>query len=171
MHPELCEPEPKSNGAQREKPRGSQRYRPGHAAIISASLSVLALVAGAGVTTPARIARTPAYIEVHSGIPLAWLVSKEPHPQLTRLGSMATRRFLPLSALASVSILFVMFFVPQMIGIWLLSRAWVNPRNCMKCGYDLTGLPSAVCPECGSRFHPSDPPDRSIEGGQGSPLE
>ena len=34
------------------------------------------------------------------------------------------------------------------ITVWY----WGNPDACHKCGYDLTGNTSGVCPECGARI-------------------
>jgi predicted Zn-ribbon and HTH transcriptional regulator len=31
------------------------------------------------------------------------------------------------------------------------------PSHCQRCGYDLTGNMSGVCPECGLAVSPSDP--------------
>lgn len=33
--------------------------------------------------------------------------------------------------------------------LWWLDRRIIQPGHCRKCGYDLTGNVSGVCPECG----------------------
>ena len=40
--------------------------------------------------------------------------------------------------------------VPTLL-LWLPSRRRRTPGHCQKCGYDLTGNVSGVCPECGRR--------------------
>lgn len=42
-------------------------------------------------------------------------------------------------------------------AIWLLTRPR-RPGGCRKCGYDLTGNVSGVCPECGTLIHSPAPP-------------
>ena len=36
-----------------------------------------------------------------------------------------------------------------------------SPRFCRRCGYELRGLPTPRCPECGRAFDPANPPARS----------
>ncbi|NLE59112.1 MAG: hypothetical protein GX616_12180 [Planctomycetes bacterium] len=43
---------------------------------------------------------------------------------------------------------FLLVTVPTAI-LWLRSRGRIPPGNCRKCGYNLTGNVSGVCPECG----------------------
>ena len=35
-------------------------------------------------------------------------------------------------------------------------REFIQPGQCPRCGYDLTGLPGNICPECGSPFSDQD---------------
>jgi hypothetical protein len=35
-------------------------------------------------------------------------------------------------------------------------REFIQPGQCPRCGYDLTGLPGHICPECGSPFSDQD---------------
>lgn len=35
--------------------------------------------------------------------------------------------------------------------LWWLDRRRIPPGHCLKCGYDLTGNVSGVCPECGEK--------------------
>lgn len=37
-------------------------------------------------------------------------------------------------------------------ALWLLRRDQHVPGHCRRCGYNLTGLTEARCPECGTRF-------------------
>jgi O-antigen/teichoic acid export membrane protein len=39
----------------------------------------------------------------------------------------------------------------------------VSAGTCEKCGYDMTGAPDPICPECGS-VHPTPPPDNAVLG-------
>lgn len=66
------------------------------------------------------------------------------------------------SALYIQSIMYGMIILPGTIAAaWLASRkprlSWIRrARNqCVKCGYDLTGNISGVCPECGATVHTS----------------
>ena len=36
--------------------------------------------------------------------------------------------------------------------LWYRGRRRFTPPNCTKCGYDLTGNESGVCPECGTEI-------------------
>ncbi len=49
-----------------------------------------------------------------------------------------------------------------MAVLWWLDRRRVRPGHCGRCGYDLTGNISGVCPECGAavRGRPADIPQR-----------
>jgi len=58
---------------------------------------------------------------------------------------------------------FVAIFVPLAPAILVLAVAsallWrrdrrIRPGHCLKCGYDLTGNVSGVCPECGTAINP-----------------
>jgi len=44
---------------------------------------------------------------------------------------------------------FVIVAVPTACLWWLEYRRRIPPGHCQKCGYDLTGNVSGVCPECG----------------------
>ena len=56
------------------------------------------------------------------------------------------------------------FFVPYWLlllltaiptaWLWHRDRGWKRPGCCLRCGYDLTGNTSGVCPECGDKVHP-----------------
>lgn len=48
-------------------------------------------------------------------------------------------------------------------GRWVIARltrglAWPGGGTCHKCGYDITGIDSARCPECGTKLLPRSPP-------------
>jgi predicted amidophosphoribosyltransferase len=34
--------------------------------------------------------------------------------------------------------------------LWFADRRRIPPGHCQKCGYDLTGNVSGICPECGT---------------------
>lgn len=36
------------------------------------------------------------------------------------------------------------------LGVWLIGRRYRDPAKCPDCGYDIRGLTSGTCPECGS---------------------
>lgn len=57
-------------------------------------------------------------------------------------------------AIHSVVIPGWMFAVPPLacIGVMRVLRR-PGKGTCVKCGYDLSGLPGGVCPECGTPFH------------------
>ena len=38
--------------------------------------------------------------------------------------------------------------------LWHRDRRRIRPGCCLRCGYDLTGNTSGVCPECGDKVHP-----------------
>ncbi len=48
---------------------------------------------------------------------------------------------------------FLLFAVPTMylwwMYLWWADRRCIPPGHCRKCGYNLTGNVSGVCPECG----------------------
>lgn len=54
------------------------------------------------------------------------------------------------TALIPLWIAFVLFFVPSLLA-WRRSRK-PPPSFCQKCGYNLTGNVSGVCPECGTEI-------------------
>ncbi|MBI4581439.1 MAG: hypothetical protein HY718_17180 [Planctomycetes bacterium] len=37
------------------------------------------------------------------------------------------------------------------IFLWWVDRRRIQPGHCRKCGYNLTGNVSGVCPECGTK--------------------
>jgi hypothetical protein len=43
----------------------------------------------------------------------------------------------------------LLIFVPSLVLLWLERRRVFPRHRCQKCGYDLTGNVSGVCPECG----------------------
>lgn len=48
-------------------------------------------------------------------------------------------------------------------GRWVIARltrglAWHGGGTCPKCGYDITGIESSRCPECGTKLLPRSPP-------------
>ena len=43
---------------------------------------------------------------------------------------------------------FLLFAMPT-VFLWWLDRRRIPPGHCQKCGYNLTGNVSGVCPECG----------------------
>jgi hypothetical protein len=54
-----------------------------------------------------------------------------------------------------VTFVFVPLFPPAIvlvaISAWLWSQSRTHPGQCCRCGYDLTGNTTGVCPECGVR--------------------
>ena len=64
-----------------------------------------------------------------------------------------------LTLVASSATLFYQWFLLRVRGQLLLSleRAAREKRlpMCLRCGYNLEGLPGDVCPECGTRIHGS----------------
>ncbi len=43
----------------------------------------------------------------------------------------------------------LIFLIPS-VTLWWLDRRRTPPGQCPRCGYDLTGNVSGVCPECGT---------------------
>ncbi len=41
--------------------------------------------------------------------------------------------------------------------LWWRDRWRIPPGHCRKCGYNLTGNVSGICPECGKRVTPQQP--------------
>ncbi len=64
----------------------------------------------------------------------------------------------------------VLFAGPTAL-LWWRDRRRIPPGHCQKCGYNLTGNVSGVCPECGTPTPPdpahqsTDPPARWKRGG------
>lgn len=73
--------------------------------------------------------------------PLVAQQSRGPNPIRKAVGSQT---FFPLW------IPFVLIAVPTAF-LWYGDR-YIPPGHCQKCGYDLTGNTSGVCPECGERI-------------------
>ena len=46
---------------------------------------------------------------------------------------------------------FLVFAIPT-IWLWWIDRRRIPPGHCRKCGYNLTGNMSGVCPECGEQI-------------------
>ena len=46
--------------------------------------------------------------------------------------------------------LWCLLLLAPTVWLWWRDRRRVSPDHCQKCGYDLTGNVSGVCPECGS---------------------
>jgi hypothetical protein len=45
-------------------------------------------------------------------------------------------------------------FIAILTGyIWWLDRRHIPPGHCLKCGYNLTGNVSGICPECGQHLN------------------
>ena len=61
-----------------------------------------------------------------------------PNPHLGRRWAVALPLWIP----------FLLVTVPTAI-LWWRDRRRISPGHCQKCGYDLTGNVSGVCPECG----------------------
>ncbi len=87
---------------------------------------------------------------------LVWLGRASGHPPLTvNQGAGLVVLCLPIA-----------WIIPYLAGFWLFSP-WVRVRSrralrrrgapiCIRCAYDMTGIDSAVCPECG-RDHITPP--------------
>jgi len=45
---------------------------------------------------------------------------------------------------------FLLFAIPT-VYLWWIDRRRIPPGHCQKCGYNLTGNVSGVCPECGEK--------------------
>lgn len=45
--------------------------------------------------------------------------------------------------------------VEALLGVWRFARR--RPGHCISCGYDLTGIPAGLCPECGAAVAPVKP--------------
>lgn len=56
-------------------------------------------------------------------------------------------------------------------GLWLVERYRFPFSHCQRCGYDLTGNVSGVCPECGSRCARRTAPRPSKSRGPPAPVE
>jgi len=44
-----------------------------------------------------------------------------------------------------------LFLIAAGVIAWTFRRRYSTPIPCSKCGYDLTGNTTGVCPECGSK--------------------
>ena len=51
-----------------------------------------------------------------------------------------------------LEILFFAVFIPSVILLFRDFRRVYPPSRCPKCGYNLTGNVSGICPECGERI-------------------
>ncbi len=76
-----------------------------------------------------------------------------------------------LLALIMSSALILVLAVPYTMLLWLFSRMcdglfvrlrrFLEPTECARCGYDLTGNVSGVCPECGATVTPAKVTDET----------
>lgn len=60
-----------------------------------------------------------------------------------------------------LDLLGIAFVLLSVLSAWLNVRRWRRPQRstaCSSCGYDLTGLPAPVCPECGTPMNSASHP-------------
>ncbi len=78
---------------------------------------------------------------------LAWTLSASAY------GNLPLRFGLGLAGYATPLVIFGLL-------TWWCERRRIPPGHCRKCGYDLTGNVSGVCPECGERIPADGAADR-----------
>ena len=105
----------------------------------------------------------------HGQIQYAWI--HVPIPDGTPMGAFTLwpydppTRWLPVVRLSWPYAVCIPLWIPTMVFLALLglSLRRSGPLGfCVECGYDLTGLSSLLCPECGTRWTPAAEPSGQL---------
>jgi len=59
---------------------------------------------------------------------------------------------------------FVIFAIPT-ASLWWIDRRRIPPGHCQRCGYNLTGNVSGLCPECGTPIPAGNAPEGWSDNG------
>lgn len=127
----------------------------------SAALTILLFCVSSLVPIPGP---REAYSEVGYGLPFHWIVHKIPNKAVA---IVEPDSIVEMSLVRLLIDIVVAFFFSMTIVSYFVERRrkrLLSQGRCRECGYDLCGLESEVCPECGTCFDPELLNERTSQG-------
>jgi len=143
--------------------RRRSRTRRGAKWAVTSLLLLLIVVGGLSCLWSARYVGSDLHVRVRGGT-LLWAASDQvaftdlPLPTGFRVYWRPMRIAPQWPRLSDPRLGFVPLWIPTVVlaiataFLWRLDRRRTPPGHCQKCGYNLTGNVSGVCPECGTEI-------------------